>query len=265
VLQQASQSFVAANVLQRNAFWTCNYFLGRPFSSPALWLQQQLVILALMRTFSYVVTSIDSRDAIQMSYAEEYEVIQALVAQRANEPFNERLAVRRTAGSAHDLDPLFGQSLVKVAWKLPIPVVLDELHSEARFTGALHEIFGLSRHPNLVGMQRGGREFDPSSLDVEEDQDEGVAKTLCSQNSLTDEVGLPQTCRMSSDELVPRAATSRGTRIQPALLEDVADGARPNPQFPKFTHNPGQTPGGLHPMAISMTNRCGRLELRRVE
>ena len=57
---------------------------------------------------------------------------------------------------------------------------------------------------------------------------------------------MPQTGRMSADELVPGAATSRGARIEPIILEDVPDrafGYRPNPQLPEFAHNPGIAPG----------------------
>jgi hypothetical protein len=73
-------------------------------------------------------------------------MVQALVAQRANEPFDECLAIGRTPRSAHDIDSLFGQGLVKAAWKLPVPIVLDESYSEASFTGALHEFVGLGSH-----------------------------------------------------------------------------------------------------------------------
>lgn len=160
-----------------------------------------------------------------MSYAEEYKVIQALVTQRANEPFDKRLAVGRTARSAHDLGPQLGEGLVEIAWKLPISVVLDESYSEAGFTGSLHEFFGLGCHQSLIGMQRSWRENDPSSLDVQENQNECVAEALRGQDPLTEDVGLPQAGCMAADELVPRAATSPGARIEPVFLEDVADRA----------------------------------------
>ncbi len=66
-------------------------------------------------------TSIGSCDAVQMSYAEEDKVIQALVAQRANEPIDERLAVGGTPRGANDLGPLMGHGLVKAVWELAVP------------------------------------------------------------------------------------------------------------------------------------------------
>ena len=52
---------------------------------------------------------------VQMRCAEEYEMIQALVAQGANEPLDERLAIGRTTRGADDLGPLIGHGLARQA------------------------------------------------------------------------------------------------------------------------------------------------------
>ena len=120
-----------------------------------------------------------------MLCAEENEMIQAFVAQRAKKPLDECLAIGRAPRSANDLGPHSGQGSVKAVREFTVPVVLDESHPQAGVACLVHEHLGLGRNPAFIGMQRGRREDDSPCLDMQENQDKGVADTFHRQDFLT--------------------------------------------------------------------------------
>src|SRR5437868_1775777 len=105
-------------------------------------------------------SSVGGCNTIQMLRAEENKVIQTLVAKRSNEPLDVSSAIGRPSWSANDLDPLFGQVLVKAFCEFGIPVMLDESYFQPRVACLPYERLGLSIDPARIGMQSGWREND---------------------------------------------------------------------------------------------------------
>src|SRR4051812_14197613 len=81
---------------------------------------------------------------------------------------------------------------------------------------------------------------------VQEHDHEGVAYSLGRQHFLSQEIGLPQTGRVGSDELIPCWAGALRAWLQAVLPEDIADGAladRANSEFAELAYNSRIAPG----------------------
>jgi hypothetical protein len=158
---------VAANFRQRDTIGRC-LIVNPTFAPLCFGPNQQLVVLALMRSFRQIMNAIGSCHVVQMLCAEENKVVQTFVPQRAQKPLHECLAIGGTTRSANCFGPHLCQGSIKTPRKFAIPIVLDESHPQARVARFLHERLGLRRHPRFVGMQRSSRKDDSPCLDMKE-------------------------------------------------------------------------------------------------
>lgn len=176
-----------------------------------------------MRPLLVIVLEPASRYAVEMAGAEEDKVIEHLPADRAQEPLDKGLAVRRALGTADAFDVMPLQNSVEFVMELRVLVMLNEAHFQAGASSLLRKGPCLLEDPDFFGMQSRRREDHSPSLNVQEHEEVGIPNPLPRKHLLSQEVSLPQGVSVPLEELIPGAASPLRTRLQPLGLEDVPD------------------------------------------
>jgi hypothetical protein len=143
----------------------------------------------LVRPFNVIVLQPLGHEVVKVLGAEDHEVVQALLLNRLNHPFDEGVRVRCPEGCLANVDAAPGQVGLERRRKLCVPVVEQHRDGHLRL-GVIQERLGLRSDPRFVRVARRWRDVSAPRLDVQEHQDEHVAQPLCRPNSPVQEVAL---------------------------------------------------------------------------
>lgn len=209
VLQQSTQSLLAADIAERNDLVIGRVLRRGRAGSLSHRFVEQLVLFPLVRPLSQIVLQITSRYAIQMLEAKEDEMVQTFPAQRADESLDIGLAVRGTDRRADDfrMPPL--DCLVEGGRKLPIPIMLHVANAQPLPASSIDKRLSLRRDPGLIGMKCCRRQDDAPRFDVQEGEDKGLSNPFGGQHFLAEEIALPEAGGVTGKELIPGEPVQR--------------------------------------------------------
>jgi len=228
MLEQAAEPLAATDVAQRECHRAAGHGLLR-FRTP----DQGFVLTALMRPLRVAMFDPNPRDASAVIGAEEDDMLQALLANRADEAFDARLRVRRLRRTGNHLDSQYSQHRTERCAELAVAVPLDVADSQAVSSGLLHERLSLWDAPRFVRVESRGRRDDAPRLDVQEGRDEDFPQALQRQDFLRKKVALPQASGVPSRRcpecnggmatcLHNRFATDDGEPVPEVHVETIA-------------------------------------------
>lgn len=201
-----------------------------------------------VRPLGVVMVHVLAHDVVQVFFAKDDEVIQALLLDRLGIPLDVSVEVGFCRAQAMDRCTLRFHDRVKLDRELRVQIVDQVGHLPARRFDLEDEVAGLLGDPAAVGARRSGGGYHLPRVHVDEQQDEVVHQPAQRPDLLADEIACPQCVGVDAQELVPRPPAPVRPRVQARRLEDVSDGRLTDvadAQFLEFTEDTGVPPTGL--------------------
>src|SRR6267142_2937408 len=174
-----------------------------------------------------------------MLLAEHDELVEALVLDGLDEPFDVGVHVGGTESHRLELYSSFRQHVAKFGNVFDVSIPQHDLDSQAFLPGIFQECPRLVLHPDDACLERAGREIDLPRRHVNERQEEDLADTAGCNDVSLDEVALPQGLSMGFEEGAPVALRRIELRIELVLSQDVDHGAARHlqPELAKLTED----------------------------
>lgn len=135
---------------------------------------RRLLVQALMRSGVIVEGDVLGEHAAQVAFVENQQMVETLVAQRADPAFGNRVGLRSAIGCQDDFDTFRAKDGVKRRGELGVPVVYEEAHgfdagvSILEVPGQLTDLLG---HPGLTGVCRTAGEMHATCAQLNEEED----------------------------------------------------------------------------------------------
>jgi hypothetical protein len=167
---------------------------------------------SLVRAMSVVMMGVAAKDAFEVSFVENQQVVEAFRSDGSHEPFGKAVRIRSPKGSPKDLGTLGVEHVVEVRNVFGVPVADQELRCDLCVGKIARDVPGLLGDPGCIAAA----EFD-------EEQD---VQTLEQHGVDMEEVRGHDARRLGTPEFTPGWAASPGRRAEAVVLHDLGDGAR---------------------------------------
>jgi hypothetical protein len=137
-----------------------------------VWLEplRRLLLQPLVWTVAVIVPGVLGQDAAEVPLAEDQHVVQALAAQRANEPFRECVRPRRSDRRPDHPRAVPGKDFIERRGELAVPVADQELELPGPITEVHHQVAGLLGSPCSGRMGGDAEDVHGSGLDLHHEQ-----------------------------------------------------------------------------------------------
>ena len=126
---------------------------------------------SLVRAMSVVMTGVAAKDAFEVSFVENQQVVEAFRSDGSHEPFGKGVRIRGPKGSPKDLGALGIEHVVEVRNVLGVPVTDQELRCDLCVGKIARDVPGLLGDPGRIGMSGHSGDPDPPAAEFDEEQD----------------------------------------------------------------------------------------------
>ena len=209
-----------------------------------------------MRTVRVVVKGVATKDALEMPFVHNQEVIQALRSHGAHEPLSKGVGVRGPKGRHKDLGALGSEDFVEARHVLGVTIANQEPWGDVGIGEITGDVPRLLSDPCRVWMRC--HTGDPDSPAAKLDDKQNIE--AFEQHGIdVEEVRGHDTRRLGPQELAPGGSVTPGSRAEAVVFHDPGNSARgeSHSELAQFTLDASVAP--FRVLTCQAHEKCGCL------